>query len=664
MKKQYGCKPLGRWVAAAFLFLGAAGAWAQAPAAPPVAAFFQNPAMGAGKMSPNGRHLALTVAPKDGRTQLLVIDVEKQGAKLVAGYADADIGRFEWVNDDRLVYTVRDNLTGQGDEIYGPGLFAVDRDGSNFRQLVHRQSTFVTEIGDRKLLPPHVHLLATTREQASDDVFIGYPDYNIYRSWDAVNILRLNTRTGRTTAYSRPGNSVAWVIDAHDVPRVSTSYEKGRVAVHYLDPAGDKWRLLAEWDAVRETGIRPVALAPDGTLFVAARKAGDLEALYRYDTAKNALNEQPIVALKDFDFRGDLIMNGKGVLGVRYVSDAEGTVWFDPQVREWQAKVDARLPGTVNRLSLPLRPELPFIAVHAYSDRDPGNVMLYNTATGKFTPLGETMRGIDPRRMANRDFLRYKARDGLEVPAWLTLPSGSKGRKLPLVVLVHGGPWVPGSQWRWEADSQFLASRGYAVLEPQFRGTLGYGFRHYRASWKQWGRSMQDDVADGARWAIAQGIVDPARICIAGASYGGYATLMGLLNDPDLYKCGIDWVGVTDVALMYSVVWSDFDLDSKVYSMPLLIGDPDKDKEQLTATSPLAQAARIRKPLLLAYGGADRRVPIVHGTRFKQAVEKTNPDVEWVEYLEEGHGWFLVKNRIDFWSRVEKFLERNIGGAK
>jgi dipeptidyl aminopeptidase/acylaminoacyl peptidase len=265
--------------------------------------------------------------------------------------------------------------------------------------------------------------------------------------------------------------------------------------------------------------------------------------------------------------------------------------------------------------------------------------------------------------MASKALVHYKSRDGMTIPAWLTLPQGP-GKNLPMVVLVHGGPWVRGGQWEWDADAQFLASRGYAVLEPEYRGSVGYGATLYRAGWKQWGLKMQDDIADGARWAIAQGHADAKRICIAGASYGGYATLMGLIKDADLYKCGVEWVGVSDINLMYTGTWSydsDFTDDYKRYGMPVLIGDQEKDAEQLKATSPLLRARELKQPLLMAYGGADMRVPLPHGTRFYQAVKQVNPDVEWIEYTEEGHGWKLPKNRIDFWGRVEKFLDKHIG---
>jgi len=239
------------------------------------------------------------------------------------------------------------------------------------------------------------------------------------------------------------------------------------------------------------------------------------------------------------------------------------------------------------------------------------------------------------------------------------LPPGyKKGQQYPMVVLVHGGPWVRGASVMWAADPQFLATRGYVVVEPEFRSSVGYGDALFRAGFKQWGLAMQDDVADAARWAIAQGYADPKRICIAGASYGGYATLMGLIRDPDLFRCGVEWVGVTDIELMYTIAWSDASDQWRDYGMPVLVGDREKDAEQLRNTSPLQLAAKIKQPLLMAYGGADRRVPIDHGRKLHSALSGSNPNVEWVVYPDEGHGWLLEKNRFDFYGRVERFLAK------
>jgi dipeptidyl aminopeptidase/acylaminoacyl peptidase len=200
------------------------------------------------------------------------------------------------------------------------------------------------------------------------------------------------------------------------------------------------------------------------------------------------------------------------------------------------------------------------------------------------------------------------------------------------------------------------------VLEPEFRGSTGYGQKLFRAGLKQWGLAMQSDVSDGVRWAIAQGLVDPKRVCIAGTSYGGYAVLMGLVNDPDLYRCGFDWVGVTDLDLLFSASWSDTSDTAKKYGMPWLIGDPVADAAKLKATSPITNVARIHAPVLMAYGGKDLRVPIEHGERFHDALMKQpGAKSEWVVYDDEGHGWRTLETNIDFWNRVAKFLDANIG---
>lgn len=262
--------------------------------------------------------------------------------------------------------------------------------------------------------------------------------------------------------------------------------------------------------------------------------------------------------------------------------------------------------------------------------------------------------------MAEQDLTRIRSRDGLLIPVYVTKPH-SKG-PWPTVVLVHGGPYVRGVTWGWSANAQFLASRGYLVVEPEFRGSTGYGSQLFRAGWQQWGLKMQDDVTDATRWAVDQGLADPRRLVIAGASFGGYAAMMGLVKEPNLYRAAVNWVGVTDIDLMYSIDWSD--LDGSVwqrYGMPKLVGDRVKDRAQLDATSPLKRAAEITKPVLMAYGTRDFRVPLPHGTKMRDALNAAGKvDVEWVQYEDEGHGFLLKKNILDFWGRVERFLAKHV----
>ncbi len=649
---------------------------AQAPAAtqaarPPIASFFANSAFGGASLSPDARFLAVRSGAPGKRDFLAVVNLADNSAKVVASYDDADIGDFRWISNERLVFNTREKGVGVGNMRYAPGLYAVNRDGEKFVELadrvgaVHTTGTRVV----RKILPWHTYLLGQAGPRNSDTIYVQSYNFDTAGEVRSVDLLRLNTLTGFTQSVPRPGNVTSWMLDHQGEPRLASSFDKDTVTLHYRDPASGAWRVLASYPAYGDgsKALEPLGFAPDGKLYVLARSSGrDTTALHVFDVASGKIDPQPLVLTAGFDFDGSLVTNRDKVLGIRFTTDAESNEWFDLGMKAVQASIDKLLPATINLITVPAQSDSPWVLVRSYSDTIPGTWSLYNIQTKAINKIADVRPNINPAQMGRQQFVRYKARDGLEIPALLTLPAGGAKQKLPMVVLVHGGPFVRGGSWGWSRDTQFLASRGYAVLEPEFRGSTGFGTKHFKAGFKQWGLAMQDDLADGVRWAVDKGIADGARVCIAGASYGGYATLMGLVKHPDLYKCGINWVGVTDINLLYNGGWNftnDTSDEYKAYGMPEMIGDPVKDAAQFKATSPIEQAARITQPVLLAYGGADRRVPVNHGTKFRDALQKTNRNVEWVEYPEEGHGWSLEKNNIDFWSRVERFLDRHIGAG-
>ena len=655
-----------------YLLAGLATVAGLANAAPPAQQFFEAPHYKDAKLSPSGRYLALRVGSNEARDSVVVFDNET--LKVVGGgrLADYDIGNIRWVNDNRLLYTVADHKVAYGDKRFAPGLYAMSRDGKEIRQLAeHRDSGAGTGTHIKTRVEPwNTFLMDEEGAQDSDTVYVQRPMWTELAGYqiERTELVKLNTVTGQSQVLSHPGVAEGWMLDQKGEPSIMVSAKDGKETIHYRNASGE-WREVATQAAYggNEDGIAPIGFYDDKHLLVKTRKNGDKAALYLMDLASGKLDPNPLVAMADFDFDGEMVYSKKRLVGLHYLADARSSAWFDPAMKAAQAEVDQQIAGMINIITPPTQPESDWLLVASYSDRQPRFYSLYNSKTRELKGLGSVHPDIKAGEMGRQDIVKYKPRDGLEVPAWLTLPAKG-GSKLPMVVLVHGGPHLRGNEWGWDADSQFLASRGYAVLEPEFRGSTGFGFKLFAAGLKQRGLKMQDDVADGVKWAVEKGIADPKRICIMGGSYGGYSTLMGLINDPELYRCGIAYAAVVDIPLQYSssmFVLSDVPVDYKAYGVPVLVGDLEKDAAQFVATSPLKQAARIKRPLLLAHGTDDRRVPVPHYNKLRSALQDAKADAEYVEYVGEGHGWSTLKTRLDFWGRVEKFLDKHIGaGAK
>ncbi|MGW8394751.1 alpha/beta hydrolase family protein [Pseudoduganella sp. HUAS MS19] len=649
------------------LGMAAAPAAAAAVAPPSVEAFFENPAFSDAIISPSGKHVAAKVGAKGKRNMLAVVDLATQKVQIVAHFSDTDIANVQWVSEQRLVFDTNDRQVAQGDAMYAPGLYAVDRDGARFKQLASRRSQGLKQSSaQRDMLPWHTAMHRQTGLPDSEWTYAQDLQFSGKGTVNDARLLRVNTVTGRSQLVERPGDVVAWLLDQEGRARLAYMLNKDVIEIKVRDDEKTPWRTLTSFKAFAPdaNAMDALAFGADNILYVRTNQGADKASIFRLNLATGKLDDKPLIALEGFDFDGRLVIRGGKLVGVHYLQDGEGTQWFDPALQALQADIDKLLPQTVNMLDLPTDLQARNVLVRAFSDTRPSGYYVFDRGTKKLNKVGDTHPGIAPDQMGQQEQVRIVARDGQEVPTMLTLPPQKEAKKLPMVVLVHGGPYTRGTSWGWKPEVQFLASRGYAVLEPEFRGSTGYGQRHFFSGWKQWGLKMQDDIADATKWAIAKGYADPQRICIAGASYGGYATLMGLVNDPALYRCGIDWIGVTDIKLLFTGHWMYRDDASETwrrYGMPELIGDPQKDAERFLATSPVEQAHRITQPLLMAYGGADLRVPLVHGIRLRDAVQKNNKQVEWVEYEKEGHGWQLPENRIDFWARVEKFLDKHIG---
>jgi dipeptidyl aminopeptidase/acylaminoacyl peptidase len=435
---------------------------------------------------------------------------------------------------------------------------------------------------------------------------------------------------------------------------------------------GAGWSDIAEADDLDARAWSPAFMVGDQLLVSAHLGGAEASQLVPYDSARRQPAELPVLSSKGFDV-GDTAIAlvddaDRQPLGWRYRLDTVYTRWTDPMMAGMQAAIDKALPGRVNVIECHVCRGAKRWLVRSLADNQPPTYAVFEPASGRLTPVGLAYPDLPADRMGTRSFQRIPTRDGLDMPVYVTTPAQGQPGPKPAVVYVHGGPWSRvnlewGDHW---ADSvpQFLASRGYVVIEPEFRGSTGYGHAHFEAGRGQWGLAMQDDLSDALKWAVNKGWVDAGRVCIMGASYGGYAALMGPVQAPGSYRCAISAVGVTDLPGILEDNKQHVSRNHQGFRFEKRhIGDPDKDRAQLERNSPLHRVADIQVPVLAAWGKDDQRVKLDQGRRFRDAASKAHLALEYVEYADEGHNWLKPETRIDFYTRAEKLLARTIGAA-
>lgn len=664
---------MGRWSKALAKGLAAWGALAgmavaaDFPQRQPLENFTRYEAISSVTISPSGRHLAVLLVGAGGMRKLAVMNLDPVGeARLLADYSDADVDRVQWVNDERLVYEVyqREVEIRHG----GASTFAVNLDGSDERRLITWDYGGVVEtkstlIASRVL--PYGWFLDTAVLDGSADVLV------YKRSRDAVGdvkellLSRLNTKTRelRSLSMGMPEGTRNWLLDERREPRVAIAHAKGRTKIHWRATVDVPWQEVAEFAELSRDSFYPWALDNDGRILVRAVQIGDTEGIYRFDPRTRKLDSEPLMVVKGFDLHpvAEMDYQTRKLLGVHFRTDRPVSYWFDDKMARLQKSVDAALPaGRNNRLMCGNCETTKFFVIESTSDRQPGEYFLLDREKMAIQRIGARRPWIQEAEQGRRTFHRVTARDGLPLPVYVTHPANARpDQALPAVVLVHGGPWLRGADTNWSEDAQFLASRGYRVIEPEFRGSTGYGSRHFEAGWKQWGRAMQDDLVDAVRWASQQGLIDANRVCITGASYGGYAALMGPIASPGVYRCAASFAGVTDIGLIFDISWSDMSQEYLKYGAPVLVGDP-KDRAWLDQVSPLKRAADIKVPVFVAQGVLDRRVPQKHAREFVSAAADAGVSVETKYYPDEAHGFLLQEDRADYYQRLERFLDRNL----
>ncbi len=659
------------------MFAGAASAQAKAAVASTepayvqagkisVETFFKRAEFTDMQMSPDGMKLA-AIAPMKGRGNLVVIDLTKRTRNIITSFESVDVVSVNWINNERIFIRVADGQEVTGRFVYR-GQYAVNWDGTELRDLRTLGSAVgtVTNEGARAGFG-----IAGLTYDGSPNIIVNVP----LRTRESSDLYRLNTKTGKTElmTFDSPGRVGEWVLDRDLVPRIAVRYEKrvdktkGAIAtLWHREGEGKKWEQFHEYNT-DDSGeqIQPLSFDFDNkTLYVASNVGRDKFAIYKYDLAAKKLGE--LVFEHDLiDIQGGLLFSRakKKLMGIRFHPDQQYVKWFDEEQKLIQRQVDATFPSTFNAIT-GVDTGSNMRLIYTSSDVDSGSYHLYDQSKKSIESLVGTRSWLPPELMSQRNFITYKARDGRSIPAWVTIPKGSSGKNLPLVINIHGGPQgrtYYGSQWGIP-EAQFLASRGFVVLEPEPRRSTGFGRSHNISGYKQWGLTMQDDITDGALHLVKEGIVDKNRMGLYGGSYGGYATLQGMVKEPDLFKAGFAFVAVSDLFLFQKVAYSDIARGGDYFETDFKwqVGDSVADKAQFELTSPTLNAAKIKGKIAITMGSDDVRVPLIHGEAMRDALDKVGNPAEWKVYTGEGHGYNKMENVVDHYSRVATFFGKNL----
>ena len=607
----------------------------------PVRDFFSNPERAYFRLSEDGKTLGFMqpVAPEGGGQRRLNVFVQKlEGSKPVGeprrltSETARDIEIYYWKGSDTILY-VKDF---GGDE-------------NNHVVAVDVKSGKVTD------LTPGDKVRSEIADDLQDDPDNILVQHN-RRNPEVFDVYRINVRTGQETLVAEnPGDIIAWQTDHEGHVRMAARTKGLDTILLYRPDEKAEWKPIVHTDY--KTQVEPAFFDADNKkVYTISNRGRDKKALVLLDPAKPDAEEVLFVP-NEVDLGGaNWSRARKRLTTADYVQAKNERRYFDPYMEKVFTQLEKKLPGMEIFLQDSTRAEDKFI-VAAANDRTPGARYIYDVKEDALNKLGDINPKIPEAQMSRVTPVQYKSRDGLTINAYLTLPKGREPKNLPCIVNPHGGPWAR-DVWGYNPEVQFLANRGYCVLQMNFRGSTGYGRKFWEASFGEWGLKMQDDITDGANWLVSQGIADPKRIGIYGGSYGGYATLAGVTFTPDLYAAAVDYVGVANLFTFMNTIppyWRPF-----LPKFQDMVGHPEKDKERLTATSPVMHADRIKTPLFVAQGARDPRVNKAESDQMVEALKKRGVDVQYMVKDNEGHGFRNEENQFEFYEAMERFFAQHL----
>ena len=648
-------------------FLGLLGGGANAQTHPPVEAFGELPNMTQPKISPDGEHFA-AIQSFDGKPAAVIYKVSAPAGTLpvVIPSSQGIVESIIWAKNDRLVIKLKTNERVMGDTRLRTWArtISVKPDGSDIVPLLKNFASLRNNTDDTVIVdtdqddPDSVFIPLFTRNIVMKSAYEYYDPYENFR----LDLLKVNVETGVGHTFETGKYTTnEWIMDGHGhiVARVELMLHPLHQQL-FVFRNGD-WVPSGDYDASGDNNVGVVGLTTDGKSLAVLRHEGQATvSLLRHDLVtgdeKTVLFSNP-----DYDVMSPIRDEWTGrVIGAMYAADKFEYHFFDDAHQGLQDGLEKVFPGTsVHATSLDRAEDRAIVSVQA--PHVPPTYYFLDRKTHAATKILTAYPHLSEADLGEMKPYPYTARDGLRIPAYLTLPPGKTAKNLPVVVMPHGGPDardIVGFDW-W---AQFLANRGYAVLQPNYRGSSGYGRKYTEAGLRQWGLKMQDDISDGVKQLIADGIADPKRVCIVGASYGGYAALAGATFTPDLYACAMSVAGVSDLPEFLFEVRSDTGQDSQGTSFwSSRIGSDWEESDRLKATSPARHADQVKCPILLMHGEGDTTVRIKQSELEYAALKEAGKNVQFIRFAGEDHYLDFADTRIRMLKELEKFLAAHIG---
>lgn len=615
--------------------------------------FARSPLLSNVRLSPDGTRLAgLMAVGKDTALITQRIDGSDLRTILREGEQGLSILWIGWVNRERLLVSVGYGRMRRGIPVTETRLVAIGHDGGERLDL--------SDVGNsgRK-----------DKQQIQDKVVDWLPEDGRHvllqlntGSADYPGVFRVNIESGERKIVQTPERLVrSWLTDAQHRVRIGIRENDGQFEVLHRAPEGGPWRTLWSYGLLSGDEVEPLGFDtnPD-ILFIAAPYEGR-KAVFSVDLRDPQLTRRLHLAHREQDLEGHLFRSPISGEIVGFQGNGSGgaalTAFWDPELDDLSRQIDAALPRRHNALMALSRDELRYL-IHSSGNGIPGQFYLGDRKTGRLTLVADQFGHLDKTQMVGKERRQISARDGTLLDAWLTRPRHRTSGPQPMVLLPHGGPQSRDND-DFDLWTEFLANRGYTVLQVNFRGSSGYGQAFKLAGLQRWGLEMQDDLSDAAEWAIGQGIADPARICIVGGSYGGYAALMGAIKTPALYRCAASINGVTDLE---AIIHHDRQYAGGAAAVRAQIGDFWRDSTRLRATSPVYHAAQIQAPVLLIHGSGDMVVPVSQGRMMTAALKQAGKPHRYLEILGANHSLSAPDHRLAFFQALEEFLARHLEG--